>query len=63
MMGKEFRGSMATLQPARKKITEAEAAERLVDAFERHLSRLEPDERKRKVGKFLKGPRRGTRPK
>jgi hypothetical protein len=54
---------MAAPQPARKRITEAEAAERLVDAFERHVSRLKPEERKRKLGKFLKGPKGGTRAK
>jgi hypothetical protein len=62
-MGKEFQPDMASPQPAKKRITEEEAAERLVDAFEKHLARLKPDERRRKLGKFLKGPKGGTRAK
>jgi hypothetical protein len=58
VLSKKIRGNMASPQPAKKRITEEEAAERLVAAFERHLSHVKPSERKRKVDKFLRGPKR-----
>lgn len=54
---------MASPAPARKKLTETEAAQRLVKAMDRHLSALHPKERKEVEKKFLRGPSRGNRAK
>jgi hypothetical protein len=53
---------MATPAKRRPKLTLDAAAERLVDVLDRHLSRLPPKERARKLRKFYAGAKtRGTR--
>ena len=54
---------MASPAPARKKLTETEAAQRLVKAMDRHLSGLDPKRRTEVEKKFLRGPSRETRAK
>ena len=54
---------MASPAPARKKLTETEAAQRLVKAMDRHFSTMDPKRRAAAEKKFVRGPNRENRAK